>query len=351
MNNRQRIFTFSHLSPQVFVTALMMAATPCLLAHADSLDDASMWLDKMSHALKEQNYQGTLIYGSQQEWHTLSIKHAVLAGMEYEHLLHLTGDSYEILRKGHDVTCVHPGEQAVSKHPIKKSLMHSGLTDNAAGLAKYYRLSMAEGERVADRSTQKLSIHSRDEFRYHYQLWLDQSSGLLLRSELMDLQGNMLERLQFADIDIGVELTEEAFQPRDKKHHTARHITSDHADSRKVGSPPASSDLWQVGWVPRGFMLSAQVSASPKHTFTVMYTDGLAAVSLFVEKVAAAEYKPFMSHRWGATAAAAQYLTTQKGRYRVTVVGEVPVATVKKIALSVQARNTDIKSTNNKTTE
>lgn len=288
----------------------------------------SAWLDKMARAVKEQNYRGSLVHASDDQWHTLSVSHAVVNGMEYERLFHLTGEAQEVIRQGHDVTCVHPGENVLRLHAKNRNPLHGNDAYSSAKTSKYYQMMISAGERIAGYDTQLLTLQASDEHRYSYRLWLEDQTGLLLRSDVM--YGNRtLERLQYADIEIGVEIPMSDFQPKQAGHQVASHPS--HAKDQATVSP----DQWMTGWVPRGFMMADQKSSDSSKKATLMYTDGLSAISVFVEPAALSERKPFMSNRWGATAAAITYVGDSQRLFRVTVVGEVPQMTVDKMARSV----------------
>ena len=93
---------------------------------------------------------------------------------------------------------------------------------------------------------------------------------------------------------------------------------------------------WQVMKVPEGFVPGVQrhhnmtVSAMPVEHF--MYSDGLSSVSVFVEK----KMKSSKNLSGGSTMGAVNAYGRDVGDYHVTVVGEVPYATVKMIADSVE---------------
>ena len=57
----------------------------------------------------------------------------------------------------------------------------------------------------------------RDEDRFGYRLWLDEETRLLLKSELIDAEGNALEIFQFNSIVIGDEVDPAALQPSDDR--------------------------------------------------------------------------------------------------------------------------------------
>lgn len=331
LNGRRLLLKLAGL----FLLALLLPVT----AQAADVHD---WLERMSRAQKEQNYRGVLIYGNHQRWETLQLAHAVRQGVEYERLLHLTGAPREVIRQGHDVTCIHPGEHMmrfnVQANPLKRDFAYQHAAPDA-----YYGFTLGQQNRVAGRLAQRIDVTPKDGYRYGYQLWLDRDSGLLLRSDLVDARQQVLERFQFAAIEIGVALADSDFQPQSQGHRLAAHMASH--ESTDV----LEQQRWQIGWLPRGFMVAAsQVRAQNGNALnhpaadsgqgtlaTLMYTDGLAAITVFVDDASGEPPMPLMKQRWGATAAVVSYLNTDERQYRISVVGEVPLLTLEKIATSV----------------
>ena len=71
--------------------------------------EARLLVDKMSRAQREQDYSGVFTYEYGAQLATLRIFHTVNDGVENERLIHLDGEHREILRQGHEVSCVHAG--------------------------------------------------------------------------------------------------------------------------------------------------------------------------------------------------------------------------------------------------
>ncbi|ASP39195.1 hypothetical protein CHH28_11125 [Bacterioplanes sanyensis] len=291
-------------------------------------NEARSWLDRMSHAAKEQNYQGVLIYGAPERWETMAINHAVYDDTEYEKLVHLTGERREVIRRGHAISCSHPGDHAVRVNPTSSNPLNTELWRDLGDLESWYRLSLAGEERIAGRMTQIVRVLPRDQYRFGYDLWLDRDTALLLRSDLVRHDGVVLERLQFANVAIGIEMAKSEFEPDYEGHHLARH---NHAEV----SPVAATNAWQPGWVPSGFAPVNRGQSHGRHLATLMYTDGLAAFSVFVDRLSNPEQSRTLRQQWGATAAIVHDVLGDDGSYRITVVGEVPMQTAEKIAASV----------------
>ncbi len=293
-----------------------------------SSESASHWLNRMSHAVKETDYQGVLVFGNAHHWQTLTISHRVADGVEYEKILHLTGEPREVVRVGHETTCTHPGDRAVRGHRTPVGSIASALIERIPELGDYYTLDLGGQERIAGRDSQQLLVDPRDHHRYGHHLWLDQETGLLLRSDLVDPQGSVLERYQFAQIDIGKRLPFSEFEVSGPGHRISPHLAT------KSDTATDEVHRWRASWIPAGFRQASRQSGESDQALALMYTDGLAAFSIFVESVDS-KPMPELVKRWGATSAIVITHTVESQVYRVTLVGELPLDTARRIALSV----------------
>ena len=71
---------------------------------------------------------------------------------------------------------------------------------------------------------------------------------------------------------------------------------------------------------------------------TKVFTDGLAAFSVFLEKIDT-RFQSEGSQTHGATTALSRRLPYEGGEYLVTVVGEIPIETAMQIAMAVQLKS------------
>lgn len=302
-----------------------------LAASLASAGDARSWLDRMSHAFKEQSYQGVLIYGDARRWETMAVSHAVHDETEYEKLVHLTGEPREVIRRGHAISCTHPGDHAVRLGGTASNPLALDAWRKLGDIEGWYRLSLAGQDRIAGRAAKIVRVIPKDQHRFGYDLWLDEKTALLLRSDLVRHDGTVLERLQFAQIDTDVNPPIDDFEPQQAHHHVAKHL-----DESVAGAVDTDVATWLPAWLPSGF---AQVNSerssdeAKAHIATVMYTDGLAAVSVFVDQINLDSGA--LQRQWGATSAVVRTLVVQGTPYRITVVGEVPMVTAQRIAHSV----------------
>jgi sigma-E factor negative regulatory protein RseB len=322
--------------------ALVMAAVVALLARpviADS--DARQWLDDMSRAFSELSYDGHFSYFSGQDLASLRIIHMVVDGVQRERLVHLNGAPRQIVRNGDDVACiVMPGdallelEQSIPSGPFARAFVRS-----YDKISENYGLSFYGEDRVADRTAVRLAVIPRDDDRYGYRLWLDKESRLLLRSELIDGDGARLEIFQFNQIKFGDEVDPAVLEPDGQDGSLVNHLTLTTKQPQPVDRDSVG---WEVQWLPVGFsMASADIRRTPnslKTINTMMFSDGLAAFSVYIEELPAAGAASMVS-RSGATVAVTHTLEVSPDQlYLVTLVGEIPTATARRIAQSVAPR-------------
>ena len=298
--------------------------------HAQSVTD---WLRKMNRAADDLNYRGTFVYVHDNQIETMRVARRTRNGVTQERLFALNGAAREILRDQQRVWCFLP-DKKMGVHQYRQASDKTFpriLPRDIGELVENYSLELGAHERVADRDTQVVKIVPQDEYRYGYNLYVDNSTGLLLRAELLDAQGTPIEQYMFVEIDIGGVIDDSQLEPRTPRADLV--WVGDQTDEQ----PVASSDLrWVVTDVPNGFMLSRHIRRlSPMRNQPVehlVYSDGLAVVSIFVEKkMSDSQSEIHGLSRMGAVHA----FGTMVNEYQITVVGEVPGATVDRMGMSV----------------
>jgi sigma-E factor negative regulatory protein RseB len=311
-------------------SAVLMFCVYSALLSADD-ESARQLLDKMSHSFRELNYQGSFSFQQGDQTESLRIAHAIIDGQEYERLEYMDGDQREIIRQGHDPDCIHPGHQLVRFYQQRQGLKQ--YAHKQADIEEYYQFRLLDKGRIAGREVFHLDVSPRDLHRFGYRLALDKDTGLLLRSELTNPDGAVLERFQFVEITIGAEMDRDDFSAAEHSYQ-AEHIAPV-VDGDKAAVIADKS--WQVNWLPRGFtaaVANEKFSSNDMATFT----DGLTVFSVFLETnidPAAMAKGVEGSARRGATIAYSRALLLAGRPHRVTVVGEIPAQTARQIAQSV----------------
>jgi len=314
-----------------YVLPVFLLVLPLTTVNAETQAglSAQTLINNMSHAVRNLNYDGIFIYQRGGQMNTLRLIHK--AEDEVERLVSLTGSAREVIRNKDSVTCIFPDDQAVMVEKSRpRELLSSQLPESIDQLVNNYAFSILGEDRVAGRETWIVSIKPKDAYRYGYRFWIDQQTHFLLKSELKNRTGLLLEQVMFTQLKILDSIPDEMLKPS----ISGAGFTW-HNNSKDVGELDADTGRWSVGWMPDGFTKNKHEmypTADKKRPVDHMvYSDGLAMVSIFIEKM---ETGSGMSAGFSKMGGINTYAKTANG-YQVTAVGEVPQATVQKMANSV----------------
>jgi len=297
----------------------------------DQTTPAQKLISQMSEANHKLNYEGVFIYRRQGQMDTMRIIHRVDENGIQERIVSLTGFAREVIRDKNSVTCILPDDESVM---VEKSapgqFKISQLPEQINKVSEYYTFSIAGQDRVANRPAWVVDILPRDDYRYGYQLWIDLESKLLLKSELKNKEGVALEQFFFAKLQILEEIPDEWLKPEISGVGYTWH------DNSSEDFPIHNGDVsWKATWMPDGFVMSDQekqnVDESQMPVEHLMYSDGLAMVSVFVEKLD----KPANIVTGPSSRGGVNTFSTMTDSYLITAIGEVPQDTVKLFAKSV----------------
>lgn len=268
---------------------------------------------------------------------TFRIVHVVIDGIERERIVHLNGPRREILRTGEEVAyLLTPGDALLDLEGATPAGAYGRVfARRFENIAEHYDVVVKGRDRVAGRPATHLQVIPQDEDRLGYRLWLDDASGLLLRSELHDPSRTNLEIFQFTSLLVGDEV-----DPENLVSTTQGALIRQLAITADDASPDDSA--WHAEWVPAGFELTSantqRLADDPRGLSMLTFSDGLAAFSVFVEAMPETGAGHVVS-RSGATVALTHMAASARGNHLVTVVGEVPVATARRIAAGVDHKS------------
>jgi sigma-E factor negative regulatory protein RseB len=312
----------------VVVGILLTLAGPLLSAAEE--DEAAAWLERLGPALNMTSYRGVFVYARGESVHSMQIAHRYNDGVVEERLVLQDGGSGEIVRKGMNVVCVLPEtgriqlDQVIPSGPFAEAF-----TSQLVPVSRWYRAEMKGDDRVAGYEVVSVALSAKDSYRYSHRLWLEKSTGLLVKSHVRNAEGEVLEQFQFTSLHIGEDIPDSEFVIR----------TQGREISRTLDEPPASAsvvqrmDGWQLGWRPEGFVPAAAPRSGKGQA--VAFSDGLAAFSVFVEP-AGPVTMPTGASKIGATTVYMHHVKEGDNAFLVTVVGELPPQTARQVAESVR---------------
>lgn len=298
-------------------------------------------LDRMVRASRSLDYIGTFVYRNGSTLQSMKIIHRADPDGSRERLVALSGAAREVIRDGRRVTCILPDDRTVvvarrrPGHPSPASVFDPEIAIES-DFAELYSLSSAGSERVADREATAIDIRPKDRYRYGLRLAVDRETGLLLKSELVDEGMTALEQIVYTHLELPESIPDAALEPGISDAGFTRYETEDAADVG--GGSTARTEEWTIGWLPAGFRMAGgshdHIRPGPDAVEHRVYSDGLASLSVFIERGLAEDDRFEGPSSVGAASAFGRIV----GGFQVSVVGEVPGATVEKVAASILKR-------------
>ena len=301
------------------------------MAQADATPDAMGLLRRIYQATEKLSYEGTFVYLQGDRSETSRITRVTGAGGGVEKLEILDGMPREVVRTRDTVRWYLPDSQTVKVDRRSDQRAFPGLLpERISNLARSYGITRGEPLRIAGFDCESVVLMPVDDLRYGYKLWADINSGMLLKARTFNRRGETVEQFTFTQLSIG-SVSRDKARPR----HAARSWRVEDADV-------APADLAQAGWTIRadlpGFRKVIEVKrklGESRPVGQVVYSDGLAAVSVFIEPMSgrAETVRPGLS-----SMGAFHIYTREVANHIVTVVGEAPAASVQRLANTVAYR-------------
>jgi len=297
------------------------------LAVAGESQQARDWLERMSAAMSQMSYQGTFVYVRDGAVETMRITHVTDETGVRERMYSVSGPHREVVRNRKGVRCVLQDAASVVEDQVVASSYFPELPLSIIdGDTSGYRLETGGEARIAGHTARRVTISPEDNFRYGYDFWLEEQTGLLLKWELFDTNHKPLAKLMFTDFAMGSSVNLDELESDSRAEDFVEMKTFSLQNTVVTRSSPR----WQPARLPPGFQLAShshKTGADGVYEHMV-YSDGLAAVSIYVEQQGLeAEVKPGISQLGTNNA-----YTTKQGALQITVIGEVPAITVKTIA-------------------
>ena len=288
-------------------------------------------LEQMDKAVDSLNYQLSYINITEQGIESLRYRHAVVNKQVLAQLLQMDGPHREVIQRNHAISYFDassgvdpftlPGEHIIDGLP-------SILFANFARLKEYYDFISVGRSRVADHLCNVVRIVSKDGSRFSYAVWLDSTTSLPLRADLLTQEGETIE--QFQVIDFAVD---------DQMQQVMAPLVDAQLPPEMTSLPKnAHAKLsWTAGWLPAGAIALSQsqrhVPALAKTIESRLYSDGLFTFTVNVSPVTQAS--PPQSYSTGRRTL---YVEIRNNK-EISVVGELPHDTAKHIADTVNTGN------------
>ena len=316
----------------VVVHRSWLALFAILLTPAPALaEDGLALLQRIAQGSRQLTYSGTFVYRSGGKVDASRIAHSLVNGIEVERIEALDGSPREMLRVGGEVKCFFPEEKLVIIENRSSQRRFPALLPTGLGsLPEFYEIRGGEQGRVAGVASRAVLLQPRDDLRYGHELWMDAASGLLLKANLLGERGETLESFAFTQVKIGGPLEHEALKPR---------FDSERVRVQQTRATEIRPD--DMGWSFRSMLpgfrkvaaMKRQTAPENAGSLHVVFSDGLASISVFIEPGGSAREAEAVS-----AVGAVNVYRRQIGEHRVLVMGEVPALAVRRLGDGIEQR-------------
>ncbi|MBC7547702.1 MAG: MucB/RseB C-terminal domain-containing protein [Polaromonas sp.] len=315
------------------------SATPAVNAEGEprSIDE---WLERLHEAAKKRAYVGTFVVSSGGTMSSAKIWHVCEEGQEMERVDMLSGAPRSTFRHNDQVVTFMP-ERKVVRHEKRDSLgtFPQFLQANDGRIADFYAVRSGGVERVAGVEADIVTLLPKDTLRFGYRVWTERKRGLVVKLQTLDLEGKVLEQAAFSELQLDAPLR------MDKLVETMGKVEGYRVEKPALVKTTASAEGWSVKLPVAGFKpiscykrpaipATGGLSVAGDEPLQWIFSDGLASVSVFVESMDKQRQDKESTLSTGAT----QILVRQVNNHWITVMGEVPMTTLRLFASSIERR-------------
>ena len=300
-------------------------------------------LAQIQAAARQLDYAGVFIYQQGERARTSKITHMVAGRDELEKVEMQDGQVRETIRRNDEVTRYMPETRTrMIEKRLTRDVFPAILVANTNDLAHYYRVELQGIERVAGLNCRIVLLEPIDKFRYGYKLCAEEHSRLLLRAQTLGEQQRVVEQILFTQIDIGKQHAERvkpsfpdasAWQVRQ-----ADKVETISVPQWEVIPPPGFRQIQAVRHVladreRASSSRPGQAGSVQREVSQLVYSDGLAAISVFIEPDSPGRIERVMQQ------GAMNIIGRRHGQYWLTVMGEAPDLAIRQVINSIKLIN------------
>ncbi len=246
-----------------------------------AMEDPWLILEKSAKASQQLNYEGVFHSQSSSESNSTHVIHANIDNKEYCLLKMLDGAPNEVFCSG-DMVYVTSQDGLLIKKRKNQFLFPSVLPSDIKHLKKNYQLSFGEKKRVADRMAQHIELKAKDNLRFNYHIWIDDKNLLPLKLIVTNNKNKTIEQSTFTTIAFSEVIDKDIFEKN-------INLSEIYVAKNKFVENYVSNKFWNLKELPSGFkevdLISRRVNGLNLLDYQIIFSDGLAYVSLFIRPI------------------------------------------------------------------
>lgn len=346
------------------LAGLLVAPLPgwsadAVAASAAASADMSALIRRIQESTRQRNFTGIFVVSSGSHLSSSRIVHICDGKDQVERIEALDGQMRRVFRHNDAIHVFWPGSKtALVEQRDFIGRFPSPLQPGEAARLDMYELQAGGDDRIAGHEAQVVTLRPRDGWRYARRLWIERRTGLLLRSDLLNERGDIIESSAFSELQIGARLQAQPVLQEMNRFDGYRvsrpaYVLSDLAgEGWALRQPIAGFDVQRVVRRPSGIAASprtppvattlAAASSDPTPAaaptdgamLQAIYSDGLSHVSVFIEPYVASQHRRDTPATLGSMTAVSRRL----GDWWITAVGAVPTATLQQFTGNLERR-------------
>jgi sigma-E factor negative regulatory protein RseB len=238
----------------------------------------------------------------------------------------LDGPPREYLRNNDITQCLIPEKKLIVLEHRRGDRFPSLLVGDGKNIPANYTIKTGLApSRIAGRECSLVELVPKDGHRYGYRICADTETNLLLKAQTIGNNREVIDQILFTSLQLGKKVASEDLASN-----------WDTKGWKVLETPMSAIDLPKEGWripFPPGFQALTQVSRpmkAGKKVSQLVVSDGVAAISVFIESFDAAHDSPLA--KGAMQKGAMNVFRTRIDNYWLTALGEVPTETLRDIA-------------------
>ena len=326
------------------IVSTLLFFTPLGMAEGNSkggvVNEETIRLSALEHLLQMQkayqnkNYEILYLSSLQPQLEPMQLIHGIVDGKEISYFRYLNGVIRESIQSDGKISYFEQGKPAYTLESKHDRSVFANIADfDYEKGSESYDYVIAGKMRIAGKQSIAIRMISKDEYRYSYVVWCDLQSGLPLRLDTLNTNSTVIEQIMVVSLNISEEinpwLVNLSKNPLPELVHIKQSTTS-------------KSSHWKTTWLPTGFSVVKDdqhklVMHENEPVSYILLDDGIINVSIYIsdKKILLNEQQKLIRH--GSTL----LYTKQKAKVEINVVGDIPIATAKRLAESIVLVNDD----------
>ena len=317
----------------VVAAETLVAPAPASAVETRSIND---WLLRIHDAAQKRAYIGTYVVSSGGAMSSAKIWHVCEGNQQMERVEALTGAPRSIFRHNDKVVTFMPEQRIVRTEKRELTGVFPELLQSAdSRVADFYKVKPEGVDRVAGLETDVVALIPKDSMRFGYRVWTEQKRGLVVKLQTLDTEGRVLEQAAFSELQMDAPVKMEKLLQMMGK------VDGYKAEHAVLAKTTASAEGWVLKTPVAGFRPmscykrpTSSGLALQDEPLQWIFSDGLASVSIFLEPFDRQRHENESGMSMGAT----QTMTKQLGAYWLTVMGEVPMTTLRLFASGLERK-------------